>query len=133
MSTKVIKRKKKLDRLSNLPEPIIFHIHSLTNTKYAVQTCVLSKKWRHHWTHIHILNFDFSSFSRRAALGKFVLRILRHRKPFNLQRLRFHYGYSSSKPPPYIKKIFKHAISHDVKELETELYELPPCVTGVKL
>ncbi|KAK4845434.1 hypothetical protein QYF36_005010 [Acer negundo] len=48
---------------------------------------------------------------------------------YNGVHLCFHYGYgySSSKPAPYIKKIFEYAISRIVKELETELYKLPPC------
>ncbi|KAI9157680.1 hypothetical protein LWI28_026242 [Acer negundo] len=33
-----------IDRLSNLPDHIIYHILSFLETKYAVQTCVLSKK-----------------------------------------------------------------------------------------
>ncbi|KAK0590234.1 hypothetical protein LWI29_024316 [Acer saccharum] len=127
MSTKVIKRNS--DRLSNLPDPIIYHILSLMNTKYSVQTCVLSKKWSHHWTHIHSLNFDFNSFSKRVAFGKFVLHVLHNRKSFNLHRLNFHCGYSS-KPPPYIKKIFQYAVSHSVEELETDLGDFPPCFYG---
>ncbi|KAL5856768.1 hypothetical protein ACOSQ3_004226 [Xanthoceras sorbifolium] len=35
-----------IDRLSNLPNHIIHHILSFVDTKCAVQTSVLSKKWR---------------------------------------------------------------------------------------
>ncbi|KAK2634334.1 hypothetical protein Ddye_029126 [Dipteronia dyeriana] len=35
-----------IDRLSNLPDRIIYNILSFLDTKYVVQTCVLSKKWR---------------------------------------------------------------------------------------
>ncbi|KAK4834928.1 hypothetical protein QYF36_002665 [Acer negundo] len=35
-----------IDRLSNLPDHIIYDILSFLDTKYVVQTCVLSNKWR---------------------------------------------------------------------------------------
>ncbi|KAK2647428.1 hypothetical protein Ddye_014917 [Dipteronia dyeriana] len=64
-----------------------------------------------------------------VAFGKFVLHVLRNRKPFNLHRLSFHCG-DPSKPPPYIKKIFQYAVSHSVEELKTDLDNFPQCFNG---
>ncbi|KAK2652297.1 hypothetical protein Ddye_012153, partial [Dipteronia dyeriana] len=41
------------DRLSNLPETLIYHILSLLEANDTIQTCVLSETWRYHWTNIH--------------------------------------------------------------------------------
>ncbi|XP_076939868.1 FBD-associated F-box protein At2g26860-like [Bidens hawaiensis] len=51
-------RSKKVDRLSSLPEELQSHVLSLMPTKFAVQTCVLSKRWRYTWMSITNLNFD---------------------------------------------------------------------------
>lgn len=76
------------DRLSNLPDPIIAHILSLMDTEDAVRTCVLSKKWRRHWTYIHSLSFN-NTRSKVSSFKKFYFHVLKHRKPFNLSRMRF--------------------------------------------
>ncbi|KAK6161542.1 hypothetical protein DH2020_004923 [Rehmannia glutinosa] len=38
---------KSMDRISNLPQPILHHILSFLSQKEAIQTCVLSKSWRY--------------------------------------------------------------------------------------
>ncbi|KAI3832463.1 hypothetical protein MKW92_018033 [Papaver armeniacum] len=43
------------DRISKLPDNLIHHILSFTHTKFAVQTCVLSRRWRYIWNSIPIL------------------------------------------------------------------------------
>ncbi|PHT95593.1 hypothetical protein T459_03475 [Capsicum annuum] len=52
------------DRLSNLPESILFHILSmLPDRKQVVRTNVLSTRWRFPWMSVPVsLNFDFSYF-----------------------------------------------------------------------
>ncbi|KAI3958111.1 hypothetical protein MKW98_020753 [Papaver atlanticum] len=51
------------ERISRLPDNLIHHILSFIDTKYAVQTSVLSKGWIHVWKSLSFLNFDRSSFS----------------------------------------------------------------------
>ncbi|KAM0017032.1 putative F-box domain-containing protein [Helianthus debilis subsp. tardiflorus] len=48
------------DRLSMLPEDILALILSLMPTKYAVQTSILSKRWRYTWTFVTNLDFDYT-------------------------------------------------------------------------
>ncbi|AES82311.1 F-box/RNI superfamily protein [Medicago truncatula] len=36
------------DRLSDLPDCVLLHIMSFLKTKCAVQTCILSKRWKNH-------------------------------------------------------------------------------------
>ncbi|KAL5854402.1 hypothetical protein ACOSQ4_004204 [Xanthoceras sorbifolium] len=108
-----------MDRLSSLPDPIIHHILSLTDTKSAVQTCVLSKKWRDHWTNIHSLNFDRSSFGRWVGFKNFVLHVLQHRKSLDLGNLRFICGGTIK--VQLVKKVFLYAKSHRIEGLDSDL------------
>ncbi|XP_071695477.1 F-box/FBD/LRR-repeat protein At1g13570-like [Rutidosis leptorrhynchoides] len=55
-------RRLSLDRISNLPLPIIETILSLLPTKVAVRTSILSREWRYHWTKIPELFFDEDAF-----------------------------------------------------------------------
>ncbi|KAK0589240.1 hypothetical protein LWI29_011458 [Acer saccharum] len=107
-----------IDRLSNLPHPIIHHILSLMDTKYVVHTSLLSKEWRYHWIHIHSLNFDFTTFTNLISFKNFVLNILQHRKPSTLIGLRFHLN-DMRRNAHLVRKISSYALSHGVEELET--------------
>ncbi|KAJ0113724.1 hypothetical protein Patl1_03201 [Pistacia atlantica] len=123
-----------LDRLGDLPDSIIHHILSLMPTEYAVRTCVLSKKWRHHWTHVHSLNFKWDTFGgayysrprysrgRANKFERFVRHVLRCRQPFKLRRLKFH----GSRNLRLRNRVFNYALLHRVKELVTDIYDFPP-------
>ncbi|TXG70047.1 hypothetical protein EZV62_004982 [Acer yangbiense] len=117
-----------IDRLSSLPNPVIYHILSLMDTKYAVQTCVLSKNWRNHWTNIHNLNFDHSSFSRWVGFRDFVFNVLQRCKLINLGKLKFICGKSIR--VKLVRTVFQYAISHRLEELETDLIgSFPPSLS----
>ncbi|GAY68323.1 hypothetical protein CUMW_263230, partial [Citrus unshiu] len=47
-----------VDRLSNLPEPIIHHIFSFLGTIDVVRASAVSRKWRCFWLSIPYLNFN---------------------------------------------------------------------------
>jgi len=64
------------DRLSDLPEEVLLHILSLLDTKQAVQSCVLSTRWRHLWKRIPTLKLYASSFSTPKQFAIFVYKIL---------------------------------------------------------
>ncbi|OVA14883.1 F-box domain [Macleaya cordata] len=46
------------DRISDLPDCVIHCIFKFLDTKYAVQTCVLSKRWRYVWKSLPFLYFN---------------------------------------------------------------------------
>ncbi|KAI3960212.1 hypothetical protein MKW98_016936 [Papaver atlanticum] len=46
------------DRISSLPDSLIHHILSFMYMNHAVQTCVLSTRWRYIWTSMSVLKFD---------------------------------------------------------------------------
>ncbi|GMJ07428.1 hypothetical protein like AT3G59000 [Hibiscus trionum] len=50
---------KGVDSISGLPDSILSHILSFLSTEEAVQTSVLSKRWRYLFTLVSNLNFEF--------------------------------------------------------------------------
>ncbi|KAJ4812082.1 F-box family protein [Rhynchospora pubera] len=52
-----------VDRLSELPEPLILHIISYVPTKYGIRTSVLSRRFRNLWTASSSLELHRSHFS----------------------------------------------------------------------
>ncbi|KAK3193211.1 hypothetical protein Dsin_024521 [Dipteronia sinensis] len=107
------------DRLSNLPEPLISHILSLMDTKDAVQTSVLSKAWRYHWTNIHTLDFDYGKFCNPVRFRKFVLDVLSRRKGFHLHKLKLY--CSGTTHVSMARKVFNYAKLHGLEHLETDM------------
>jgi hypothetical protein len=64
------------DKLSDLPECVILHILSFLDSKHAVQTCVLSTRWKHLWKRIPTLILHSSNFSTVKKFAIFVSNIL---------------------------------------------------------
>ncbi|KAI9108073.1 hypothetical protein K1719_020946 [Acacia pycnantha] len=60
------------DRISGLAEPLLLHILSLLQTKDAVATSLLSKRWRHLWRSLPKLHFDDRSFPSVEFFVQFV-------------------------------------------------------------
>ncbi|KAJ3702908.1 hypothetical protein LUZ61_006613 [Rhynchospora tenuis] len=82
-----------LPDLSTLPDIVLIHILSFMEPKEAVQTCILSKRWRNLWTCVPSLNFDKSGFEgTHAAFVHFVSNMLLFRGASKLDtfRLRWH-------------------------------------------
>jgi len=51
----------KKDKLSDLPYVILLHIMEFLSTKQAVQSCVLSKRWKNLWKSLNTLSFRSST------------------------------------------------------------------------
>ncbi|WVZ50628.1 hypothetical protein U9M48_001866 [Paspalum notatum var. saurae] len=60
------------DRLSALPDCLLHVIMSSMKARQAVQTCVLSKRWRHLWRFVPGLDIDFDEFIAKTAARAFV-------------------------------------------------------------
>ncbi|KAJ4842876.1 hypothetical protein Tsubulata_003515 [Turnera subulata] len=68
------------DRISDLPDDIIHRILSLLDdTKFAAQTCVLSKRWKNVWTSLPDLRFSTAYYKTRRSFRKFLLSALLRR------------------------------------------------------
>ncbi|PNX72933.1 F-box family protein [Trifolium pratense] len=64
------------DRLSDLPDCVLFHILSYLDSKHAVQTCVLSTRWNHLWKRIPTLILHTTEFRTVKIFAIFVSNIL---------------------------------------------------------
>ncbi|XP_061337516.1 F-box/LRR-repeat protein At3g26922-like [Gastrolobium bilobum] len=60
------------DRLSDLPTAILLHIMSFMKIKDAVQTCILSKRWKDLWKSLPNLTLHTSDFSKPSIFSEFV-------------------------------------------------------------
>ncbi|KAJ4820075.1 F-box/RNI-like superfamily protein [Rhynchospora pubera] len=81
--------------LSSLPEPVLVHILSFMDPKEAVQTCILSKRWRRLWTLIPSLNLTNSRFKGNdAAFVHFVTSMLYFRGASKLDTFSLHFNAS---------------------------------------
>ncbi|KAK4268310.1 hypothetical protein QN277_024985 [Acacia crassicarpa] len=60
------------DRISGLPDPLLLHILSFLQTKDAVSTSRVSKRWRHLWRSLPKLHFDDRSFPSVKFFVQFV-------------------------------------------------------------
>ncbi|XP_065870359.1 F-box/LRR-repeat protein At3g26922-like isoform X3 [Euphorbia lathyris] len=60
-ANKTLELERKDDRISDLPDALIQLILSfLPSTKQAIQTGILSKRWKNQWTYLRVLIFDCS-------------------------------------------------------------------------
>ncbi|CAJ2678306.1 unnamed protein product [Trifolium pratense] len=114
------------DRLSDLPDCVLLHILSFLNSKHAVQTCVLSPRWKLLWKCIPTLILHSSEFSNAKKLGIFVTKILNLRDTTpSLHTLDFE-RLGSFEPQRTLKEIINYACSHN-----TQLKKLGICVKGL--
>ncbi|KAJ0824569.1 putative F-box domain-containing protein [Helianthus annuus] len=64
------------DRLSGLPDELIDKILSFIGIKQAIQTSVLSSRWRFIWTSMPYLNFSRDDFHGMPNFSEFVTHVL---------------------------------------------------------
>ncbi|RHN45863.1 putative F-box domain-containing protein [Medicago truncatula] len=62
----------KEDRISALPNPIIWHILSFLPTKTAAITSILSKRWNPLWLSVLILHFEDETFQNMESFSHFM-------------------------------------------------------------
>lgn len=60
------------DRLSSLPDDLLLRVMGSLTTRQAVQTCVLSKRWKNQWRYLMCLDFNCHEFSSREKFIHFV-------------------------------------------------------------
>ena len=116
----------KIDRLSELPEPIVEHILSFIPLKQILQLTILSKRWQNVWTLFPIPEINqrvicsnlYSKNKRREETNYFVERTLlsRYRQELSLKKfeLTMHIDESYC---ALVNRWIEYAIESNVKEL----------------
>ncbi|KAJ4801898.1 F-box family protein [Rhynchospora pubera] len=87
-----------IDRISNLPDHLLQHILSLLDSREAVRTCLLSKRWKKLWVGMHSLDLNICNFKtqtswfqrseRITSFQRFVNVLLSRRDPSDLHTFR---------------------------------------------
>ncbi|KAJ4765989.1 F-box family protein [Rhynchospora pubera] len=123
------KRRPNFDYISSMPDPILQRILSLLETREAVQTCILSKRWINVWTSLSSLSFDFpfirsEPFSKRhgdktdeVVFERFVSMVLHRREPCDLHRFNLNTRYAWSIDDGCIMEWIHYALRHNVSKL----------------
>lgn len=119
------------DRFSSLPDELIHQILSCFDTKFAVQTSLLSSRWKPIWKSMPWLNFSSSKFDTLHKFSKFVTHVLSHRNhQVEVVSVKLHFNGAASQA--FVRKIANYAFSHNVQELTVSScpkknHEFPPC------
>ncbi|GKV53390.1 hypothetical protein SLEP1_g59921 [Rubroshorea leprosula] len=109
-----------MDRLSDLPDCLLHHILSFMDSKYAVQTCILSKRWVSVWTHLPVLKLDSKFFNRVGNFRSFISQVLDHCENSNILTLSI-CSPRKNLARSLVDKIISFAVSHSVQELDLSL------------
>ncbi|CAN0830668.1 F-box/LRR-repeat protein At4g14103, partial [Linum grandiflorum] len=120
-----------VDRLSNLPDLIIHHILSFLDTKYAVQTSVLSRVWRSFWKQLDVLCLRRSNFRDISSFIEFVERVLSLRFQLDVRRVSFidDVGPAHLILLGVLNEVANYAIAHGCRHLVIDLELEQPYIT----
>ncbi|KAL5723192.1 hypothetical protein ACHQM5_006616 [Ranunculus cassubicifolius] len=126
----------KIDKMSDLPDPLIHHIFSFLDMRLVVQTSSLSTRWRYIWASAPYLNFYLTCSGddgvmltpedkiKRKCFLKFVDRVLICRDATNMQK--FSLSSEIVFDGDHLHTWLIGALRRKVKELSLQLYLLRP-------
>ncbi|XP_019100897.1 PREDICTED: putative FBD-associated F-box protein At1g55030 [Camelina sativa] len=118
-SKKGSKSKNTLDRISELPEPLIQRILCLLPTKVAITTSVLSKKWQSHWKKTPKIKLD--GLNRRLELENLCKSLLSHKAPV-LQKFHLKVGLDGRTNVIDFGILIGIALTRNVRELVLKVH-----------
>ncbi|GAV88729.1 F-box domain-containing protein, partial [Cephalotus follicularis] len=103
------------DIISKLPKDIFHQVLSRLDTKEAVRTSFVSKKWETLWNSIPILNFNSMDFRNLKSFKKFVNYVLSLRDDdCTVHAVSFHRGSTDN---GLMNKVIDYAVTHSVRNL----------------
>ncbi|XP_061358115.1 F-box/FBD/LRR-repeat protein At1g16930-like isoform X3 [Gastrolobium bilobum] len=106
------------DSLSNLPDEVLLHIMKSISIKDAVQTCVLSKRWKDLWKDLTFLNFDKTIGFDDSIFNMFVSSVLSNRHhSTSIHRLDFITGRHRCIGSELFNSVMSYAVLHNVQQL----------------
>ncbi|XP_017234938.1 uncharacterized protein LOC108208869 [Daucus carota subsp. sativus] len=115
-----------VDRISSLPDQLLHHVLSFSDARLAVQTSVLSKRWKLIWTTLPVLNFTWSSKNTDFTFSsgiKFIDNIFsRRNNTSDVLKLNLFFFYESPQyRTPLVDKCTNYAISHNAREVNVDV------------
>ncbi|KAJ0431819.1 putative F-box domain, leucine-rich repeat domain superfamily, F-box-like domain superfamily [Helianthus annuus] len=104
------------DRLSSLPDDLIHKILAFLHIKDAIETSVLSSRWRFIWTSMPYLNLSSEDFYTLPKFSKFVTHVLSRRNNLTeVYSLKLTFRGKASQV--FVKRILNYAFSRNVQQL----------------
>ncbi|XP_074271919.1 F-box/LRR-repeat protein At3g59190-like [Silene latifolia] len=141
------RNKRRLDKISNLPDELLVLILSFLPTWYAVRTSIISRRWRYLFTLTDCLSFDDTPCFRGAIttvntagtrrFENFVYKVLELHQMSPIKK--FSLVCIATYDKSHLNAWVKYAIQKGVQELQYKVYEcelpydLVMCKTLVKL
>ncbi|KAF5753735.1 putative F-box domain-containing protein [Helianthus annuus] len=107
------------DRLSSLPDDLIYKILAFIGIEYVVQTSVLSSRWRFIWTSMPYLNFSREKIYHPHKFSKFITHFFSSRNnqtKVSSVKLSFH-GEDNQDVDVFVQQIMEYAFSHNIQQL----------------
>ncbi|KAJ0816129.1 putative F-box domain-containing protein [Helianthus annuus] len=104
------------DRLSSLPDDLIHKILSFVGIKLAVETSVLSSRWRYIWTSMPCLNFSTIDFHTLPKFSTFVKHVLLGRNN-QIEVASVELTFRGKVSQPFVGRILNYVLSHNVPQL----------------
>jgi len=122
MKSKRHRKETEKDRLSDLCESVLLHIMKFMDTKQAVQTCVLSTRWKKVWQSVTTLALNNSECTLILPnYNQFVFSVLSHRdNSISLQDIDLR--HQGGVEPELVDTVMKYGMSHNVQNFTLELY-----------
>ncbi|XP_061358371.1 F-box/LRR-repeat protein At3g26922-like [Gastrolobium bilobum] len=104
-----------------MPDAVLCHILSFLPTKDCVTTSTLSRRWRHIWKDLQVLDFCQNSCQGFEHLAVLVNRVLALRKGYDIRGFRLSCLYSD-RDSSSVAKWVQIAIGPNLEELRLELH-----------
>ncbi|KAK8630418.1 hypothetical protein V6N13_079214 [Hibiscus sabdariffa] len=120
-----------IDRISDLPDPVLCHVLSFLPTKMSVATSVLSKRWINLWTTVPALSFSFTEFSDRFVDS--VYKVLAMFQAQTIHQFSLDFEHISGVDDEHIDTWISAAIKRNVQELILKLNLCAPYGPPFKL
>ncbi|GKE21388.1 F-box/LRR-repeat protein 25-like protein [Tanacetum coccineum] len=110
------------DGISLLPDCSLVEIISrLDSTEEVIRTCILSKRWKHLWTQVPILNLTLKPYSvdedrRIPEFISYVKKVVNQRGQSRLNKFVLTMPYDSSNES-IVSKLIRYAVTCNVQDL----------------
>ncbi|CAN1834462.1 F-box/LRR-repeat protein 13 [Linum perenne] len=108
------------DRLSNLPDSILYHILKFVESVEAVRTSVLSRRWRCVWKHVPSLHLSDYSFGENYLLFLSSFKVLSCRYRVNIDKFRY-LNFDDEDEPELCQRVIQYAFTHNVQHIDINL------------